>query len=596
VARVSAPSSISKIAIHLFFSGAPQVDPGVCMGKEQTYDAIVIGSGATGGWAAKELTEQGMRVLVLEAGRKLDPMTDYTEHMWPYEVPHHGNLPNTQVFSKRQAIQAKCYACNEYGNKFFVDDIDNPYTTPTDKPFDWIRGRQVGGRTIMWGRQSYRLSDLDFKAKTHDGYGDDWPIGYKDVSPYYDKVEEFIGVSGYLENLPQLPDGKFLPGMKMVCGEHLLKRAVEKRWPDRRVTIGRTAILTQKHNGRAACHYCGHCERGCMTHSYFSSPGSTLPAAAATGRLTLQPNSIASHIIVDTNTGRAKGVAVVDQNTKRTYEVYGKVVVVCASTIESTRLLLNSATRQHPNGLGNSSGVLGQYLMDHFYQISVGGLAPQTAGYPYNYDDGRANGVYIPRFRNVSDKQQGFVRGYGIQGSAARQMLPANIRAINGFGSDFKRQVRESKAPAPFRLSAFGEMLARKENRVTINKDVKDAWGIPVAHIECSHGDNEYAMAKDASEQLQAMAHEANFEVLYSMSKLANPGLCIHELGTARMGNDPKTSVLNGFNQSWDVKNLFVTDGAAFVSTGCQNPTLTMMALTARACDYIVDQHKKGNL
>ncbi|HKQ05331.1 MAG TPA: GMC family oxidoreductase [Blastocatellia bacterium] len=566
------------------------------MGKEQIYDAIVVGSGATGGWAAKELTERGLRVLVLEAGRQLDPLKDYTEHVWPYEVAHRGIVPSTQIYGKRQSVQAKCYACNEYGNQFFVDDVDNPYTTPADKPFDWIRGRQVGGRTIMWGRQSYRLSDYDFKAASHDGYGDDWPISYKELAPYYDKVESFIGVSGTYENLPQLPDGHFLPGMKMVCGERLLKRAVEKRWPERRVTIGRTAILTEKHNGRAACHYCGHCERGCTTHSYFSSPGSTLPAAAKTGRLTLQPNAIASHVIMDANTGRAKGVAVIDQNTRRAYEVFGKVVVLCASTIESTRLLLNSATRQHPAGLGNSSGVLGHYLMDHFYQISVSGFIPETANYPYNYDDGRANGVYIPRFRNLTDKQPGFVRGYGIQGSAARQMLPTTIRTLTGFGPEFKRQVREGHAPAPFRLSAFGEMLARKENRVTISKEVKDAWGIPAAHIECAHSDNERAMAKDAIEQLEAMAHEAGFEVVGKNTRLANPGLCIHELGTARMGNDAKTSVLNRFNQSWDVKNLFLTDGACFVSTGCQNPTLTMMAITVRACDYIVDQYKKGNL
>jgi choline dehydrogenase-like flavoprotein len=566
------------------------------MGKEQIYDAIVVGSGATGGWAAKELTEQGLRVLVLEAGRQLDPLKDYTEHAWPYEVEHRGNVPNTQLYAKRQAVQAKCYACDEYGNKFFVDDVDNPYTTPDGKPFDWIRGRQVGGRTIMWGRQSYRLSDYDFKAKTHDGYGEDWPISYQDLAPYYDKVEAFIGVSGTAENLPQLPDGQFLPGMKMVCGERLLKRAVEKRWPDRRVTIGRTAILTRPHNGRAACHYCGHCERGCTTHSYFSSPGSTLPAAAKTGRLTLQPNAIASHILVDEKTGKARGVAVIDQNTKRAYEVFGKIVVLCASTIESTRLLFNSATRQHAAGLGNSSGVLGHYLMDHTYRVFVSGYAPQTVGYPYNYDDARANGIYIPRFRNLTDKQAGFIRGYGIQGTTARRMLPATIGTIEGFGSEFKRQVREGQAPAPFRLGAFGEMLARKENRVTINKDVNDAWGIPVAHIECTHGDNEHAMARDAFEQLQEMAHEAGFEIVAKNMRLANPGLCIHELGTARMGSDAKTSVLSRFNQSWDVKNLFVTDGACFVSTGCQNPTLTMMAVTVRACDYIVDQYKKGNL
>jgi choline dehydrogenase-like flavoprotein len=566
------------------------------MAKQEMYDAIVVGSGATGGYAAKELAEKGMRVIVLEAGRKLDPMTDFTEHKWPYEVKYRGQLGNAAVYGKRQPVQAKCYACNEYSHQFFVDDIDNPYTTADKKPFDWIRGRHVGGRSIMWGRQSYRLSDYELKAASHDGYGDDWPIGYAELAPYYDRVEQFIGVSGNYENYPTLPDGKFLPGMKFTCGEWLLKGAIEKRWKDRRLTIGRTAILTQKHNGRAACHYCGHCDRGCTTGSYFSSPSSTLPAAAKTGRMTLRPNAVASHIIMDTKTGKAKGVGFIDQNTKKAYEVFAKVVVLCASTLESTRLLMNSATRQHGESLGNSSGVLGHYLMDHMFQISVGGFVPQVANYPYNYEDGRANGIYIPKFRNVTEREQKFIRGYGIQGGVSRGMLPTTMRSIPGFGSDFKKLMREAKSPATFWIGAWGEMLPRKENRVTINKDMKDAWGIPVLHVECEHGDNEKAMAVDALEQLQEMAREAKFETAFSSPYRATPGLCIHEVGTARMGNDPKTSVLNKFNQSWDVKNLFVTDGAAFVSQGCQNPTLTMMAITVRACDYIVDQHKKGNL
>jgi len=564
--------------------------------KDEIYDAIVVGSGATGGWAAKELTEKGMRVLVLEAGRQLDPMKDFTEHAWPYDLKYRGTQPNTTVYGKRQPIQSRCYACDEYGQQFFVDDIDNPYTTPEGKPFDWIRGRQVGGRTITWGRQSYRLSDYDLKARTHDGFGEDWPISYAELAPYYDRVEEFVGISGSLESLPQLPDGKFLPPMKLTCGEWLLKRAIEKRWKDRRLTIGRAAILTERHNGRAACHYCGHCDRGCTTFSYFSSPGSTLPAAAKTGRFTLRPNSVASHVIVDTNTGKAKGVACIDQNTRQAFEVFGKVVVLCASTIESTRLLFNSATRQHPNGLGNSSGVLGHYLVDHTYSISIGGLVPSVSNIPYNYDDGRANGFYIPRFRNLTDKQSKYIRGYGIQGSVRRGMLPANIRSIPGFGSEFKALVRDPKGPAPFAMGAFGEMLARFENSVTIDKDKKDAWGIPVVKISCGHSDNEREMARDQLESLKEMAHEAGFEVLRENARLGTPGLCIHELGTARMGNDPKTSVLNKFNQSHEVKNLFVTDGAAFVSSGCQNPTLTMMALTARACDYIIERYKRDEL
>jgi choline dehydrogenase-like flavoprotein len=566
------------------------------MAKQETFDAIVIGSGATGGWAAKELCEAGMRVLVLEAGRKLDPEKDYREHTWPYELKYRGAIPQTYQYRQRQPIQSRCYACNEYGHQFFVDDIDNPYTTPAGKPFDWIRGRQVGGRTIMWGRQSYRLSDYEFKAASHDGYGDDWPIGYSDLAAYYDKVEGFIGVSGNYESLAQLPDGRFLPGMKFTCGEWLMKRAIERTWSDRRVTIGRTAILTAPLNGRAKCHYCGHCDRGCTTHSYFSSPGSTLPAAAKTGRLTLRSDSIARQILIDPATGKAKGVAIIDQNTRQEDEVLGNIIMVCGSTIESTRLLFNSANRQFPSGLGNSSGVLGHYLMDHLYNIRVHGIIPQLANYPYDYDDGRANGIYIPKFRNLKERQPKFIRGFGIQGSAQRSMLPANLNRMPGFGREFKELVRNPKSPAPFGLAAFGEMLARPDNTVSIDKDKKDAWGIPVARIDCTHGPNELAMARDMLESLKEMGHAAGFEITGESPSLGTPGLAIHELGTARMGSDPKKSVLNKFNQMWDIKNVFVTDGSCFVSSGCQNPTLTMMALTVRACEYVVDQSKKGDL
>jgi len=566
------------------------------MAKEETYDAIIVGSGANGGWAAKELTEKGMRVIVLEAGRKLDPDKDFAEHTWPYELRHRASVPQTWLYRERQPIQSRCYACNEYGRHLFVDDVDNPYTTPDGKPFLWIRSRQVGGRTIVWGRQSYRFSDYEFKAASRDGYGEDWPISHAELAPYYERVESFVGISGSAENIPNLPDSKFLPPMKMTCGERLLKKSVENTWKDRRVIIGRSAILTEGHNGRAKCHYCGNCDRGCTTSSYFSSPGSTLPAAEKTGRMTLRPNAVASHVIVDANSGMAKGVAFIDQLTKQSYEVFAKVVILCASTIESTRLLLNSATRQHPEGLGNSSGVLGRYLMDHTYSISIGGLVPSVANYPYNYDDGRANGIYIPKFRNVGARDPRFIRGFGIQGRVVRQMLPANLRMIPGFGSEFKAMVRDKKGPAPFAMTAFGEMLAQEKNRVTIDKNVKDAWGIPVAHIECVHSNNERAMARDQIESLREIAHKAGFEITRENAQLAAPGLCIHEVGTARMGSDPKKSVLNRFNQTWDVKNLFVTDGSCFVSSGCQNPTLTMMALTVRACDYIADEYKRGSL
>jgi choline dehydrogenase-like flavoprotein len=563
--------------------------------KRKVYDAIVVGSGATGGWAAKTLTERGMTVLVLEAGRQLDPQKDFREHTFSYELKYRGLVPGSK-YAPRQPIQSMCYAANEYGHHLFVDDVDNPYTTPDEKPFWWIRGRQVGGRSITWGRQTYRLSDFDFKAAERDGYGDPWPIGYKDLEPYYDKVEEFVGISGSYENLPQLPDSKFLPPMAMTCGERILKKAVESKFPGRNVIIGRAAILTKAHQGRAACHYCGHCDRGCTTHSYYSSPGSTLPAAAKTGRMTLRPNAVVREILIDPNTGKARGVRVVDQITKRDDEEYAKVVVLCASSLESTRILLNSKSGAHPNGLGNSSGALGHYLMDHMYQISAGGVVPMLNGAEYDYSDGRANGIYVPRFRNITDKHPNFIRGYGMQGGCTQGYSFSHAKQTPGFGASFKKLVRENPNEIPFWLGAWCEMLPRKENKVVIDPNKVDAWGIPVLHVDCSHGDNERAMAKDALDTIREMADAAGFRTLYSNLTPAPPGFCIHEVGTARMGADPKTSVLNKWNQSWDVKNVFVTDGASFVSQGCQNPTLTMMAITARACDYIADEFRRDAL
>ena len=563
--------------------------------KSKVYDAIVVGSGATGGWAAKVLTEKGMTVLVLEAGRQLDEKKDFREHTFPYELKYRG-LVSGSKFAPRQPIQSRCYAANEYGHHLFVDDVDNPYTTPEDKPFWWIRGRHVGGRSITWGRQSYRMSDYDFKAAERDGYGNPWPISYADLEPYYNQVEDFVGISGSYENLPQLPDSKFLPAMKMTCGEHLLKKGVESNWNDRKVIIGRAAILTQPHQGRAACHWCGHCDRGCTTHSYYSSPGSTLPAAAKTGRMTLKPNSVVRELILDTNTGKAKGVRVVNQLTKQERDEYAKVVVLCASTLESTRILMNSKSRQHPNGFGNSSDALGRYLMDHMYSISAGGVVEQLFGSDYDFSDGRANGIYVPRFRNIKDKHKDFLRGYGMQGGVRVSTDFFKGRQFPGFGSNFKKMVREAKNEASWWLGAWCEMLPDKNNTAKIDPKKVDAWGIPVLHIDCKHGENERAMAKDALATILEMADAAKFKVLETSSTPAPPGFCIHEVGTARMGSDPKTSVLNKWNQTWDAKNVFVTDGACYASIGCQNPTLTMMAITARACDYIADEFKRGNL
>ncbi|HMG32677.1 MAG TPA: GMC family oxidoreductase [Blastocatellia bacterium] len=569
------------------------------MAKQEEYDAIIVGSGATGGWAAKELSEKGLKVAVLEAGRQLDPMKDYREHTWPYELPFRG-AGDQQDMQRSQPIQSKCYACNEYGRHFFVNDLENPYTTKPDKPFYWIRSRQVGGRTIVWGRQTYRLSNYDFKAASHDGYGDDWPISFEDLAPYYDRVEEFIGISGGYENMPQLPDSKFLPAMNYTCGEWALKKAVDKMGDKhRRVIMGRAAILTKTihantPNYRPACHYCGHCDRGCTAKSYFNSPQSTLPAAARTGRMTLITNAVASHIVLDKNTGKARGVHYVDSVTRNHREVFGKVVVLCAGTLESTRLLLNSASSSHPAGLANTSGVLGHYLMDHIGGGAAGGallnLSTKEMG-----QDGRANGIYIPRFKNLTSKDSRFIRGYAFQGGAGQNLYEQG-KWVNGFGSDFKKSVREFH-PWYINLTGFGECLARFENQVRIDKDVVDAWGIPVLNIEMKFGDNEREIVRDMGVTAAEMLEAAGVQhIQVSYGPVSTPGIIIHEIGTARMGNDPKKSVLNKFNQAHDIKNLFVTDGSCFVSSANQNPTLTMMAITVRACDYLAEELKAGKL
>jgi glucoside 3-dehydrogenase (cytochrome c) catalytic subunit len=567
--------------------------------KQKTYDAIVIGSGATGGMTAKELTERGMEVLVLEAGPPVNPLRDLGTHRWPYDSMYRGFGPP----GWREREQWMQTTAGEFSRHFYVKDTENPYTTDPGKPFLWVRARIVGGKTLHWGRMSYRLSDLDLKAASFDGFGVDWPVSYAELAPYYDRAEEFIGVSGSREGLPQLPDGNFLPEMKLNCGEYLLRKGARKT--GRTGIPMRLAMLTappKKHmKGRAKCHYCGNCGDGCDVGAMFNSLSSTLPVAAATGKMTLRPNSIVRHVIVDTNSGKAKGVAFVDRVTFEEREAYGKVVVLAASTLESTRLLLNSKSRQHANGLGNSSGVLGHYLVDHFGGIGASGFFPILTGREATNDDGKASGLLIPRFRNISKETRHprFIRGYGFECGSGARLSPAFSKHSGltpGFGSEYKAGVRKYYT-AGVSLTTRAEMLARKENYVEIDPDgVVDRWGVPVLKIHIEYSDNEREMARDAAETSEEILRAAGGEVVASGGRMTAPGRIIHELGTARMGADKKISVLNRFNQSWDVKNLFVVDGAAFVTSANQNPTLTMLALTMRACDYLADEYRRGNL
>jgi len=560
--------------------------------EQTTYDAIVVGSGITGGWAAKELTEKGLKTLVLEAGRPIVPEQDYIEHVPTWEVKFRGLGDRKQLLAD-QPIQSTCYACDEWSSKFFIKDKELPYTTPPDKPFRWIRGRQVGGRSITWGRQSYRWSDLDFEANSRDGIAVDWPIRYKDIAPWYDYVEQFAGISGEALGLPQLPDSKFLPPMEMNCTEKLVRERISKHFSGERVlTIGRAAILTQQHGERSACHYCGPCERGCITRSYFSSLNATLPAAEKTGRITIRPFSVVHGISFDSKTRRANGVRVIDSRTRAAIEFRAKVVFLCASTLESTRILLNSSTTEFPNGLANSSGELGHNLMDHLMGSGAEGYIP---GNEDKSEIGRRpNGIYMPRFRNVKSKHPDFLRGYGYQGGAYRQGWERGVAMVS-FGPEFKNSISR---PGPWRFSlyGFGECLPNHNNHVELDKQNLDAWGIPTLRISCAWGENEEAIRKDMAIAAAEMLAAAGARNIEAGAQEDPPGFAIHEMGTARMGRDPKTSVLNAFNQSHDVKNLFVTDGGAMVSSSCVNPSLTYMALTARACDYAVNQMKKGEL
>jgi choline dehydrogenase-like flavoprotein len=586
----------------------PEVD------LKRTYDAVVIGSGAAGGMAAHVLTSRGLKVLMLEAGKKLDIDKELKSMEWPYEHPRRGDMPpghhplSLNEYTIRQPPYAadskfpKVYSYvqgwggSDYSKNIVVDEKEHPYTGTN---YAWVRARCLGGKTNIWGRLALRLSDYDFKAKSHDGYGEDWPISYKDIEPYYDRVDRYLGISGVKENLPYLPDSLFQRPTRLAAAEVTLRNSLKKM--NRVLTPYRAGVTTDglKHNKyRSRCFGRGACNRragGCDIHAAFDSPTGLIYPAMDTGNLTLRTNAIAREILVDARTGKARGVSFIDSETGRAHEALAKVVVVAASTLESARLLLLSQSTAHPNGIGNSSGHVGHNFCEHVMGPSVTGLVKDRVGKPKTIDDGRPGGFYVPRFRNITDRHPSFIRAYGFEGSAGTRMFPDSAQQTPGFGAAYKKTVRDY-AGAFINMGGFGEVLARYENQVALDPVRKDKWGIPVVRFNYRFGDNEKKMCEDMANAAQEMFETAGFEILNVDRTVLTEGWSIHELGTARMGTDRKTSVLNQFQQSHDVKNLFVVDGSSHVSASCQNPTWTIMALAWRSCDHLADEFRKGTL
>ncbi len=554
------------------------------------YDAIVVGSGISGGWAAKELTEKGLRVLLLERGKDVEHVKDYpnaTKAPWQY--PHRGG--RTRSMEEAYPVLKRDYPLNEKNLEFWASDKDNPYTEV--KRFDWYRGYQVGGRSLMWGRQSYRLGDLDFEANLKEGVAVDWPIRYADIAPWYDHVERHAGISGSRENLPQLPDGQFQPAMPLNCGEELIAGRLTKLFDGRRRIIpGRTANITRPLDGRSACQYRNACWLGCPFGAYFSTQSSTLPAAMKTGRLTLKPFAIVSEVLYDRNTKRATGVRVTDATNNQTTDYTARVIFLCASTLNSTWLLMRSATDVWPGGLGSSSGELGHNLMDHHFRLGAEGM---IEGLEDKYYSGRRpTGFYIPRYRNILGEKRNYLRGFGYQGSAGRDGWSRAVAEL-GVGGAFKDRMSQ---PGGWDIgaTAFGEMLPNHNNKIGLDQNKKDKWGLPVLAIDCAIGENERLMRVDMINDMAEMLEAAGVKKVKTYDSGYFPGMGIHEMGTARMGRDPKTSVLNGHNQVWDAPNVFVTDGSCMTSAACQNPSLTYMALTARAADFAVQELNRRSL
>lgn len=555
------------------------------------YDAIVIGTGISGGWAAKELCEKGLKTLVLERGRLINHITDYpTAHLDPWDMELRNNV--TKEDKARQLKQSRTGYTTKFESKhWFVDDLKHPYNET--KRFDWMRGYHVGGRSITWGRQSYRLSDLDFEANKKDGHGVDWPIRYKDIAPWYDYVESYIGVSGEHLGLPQLPDGIFEPPMELNCVEEHLKEQLSKNYDDRLLTIGRTAHINSSKifNGRSKCQYRARCRRGCPFGAYFSSNSSTLPAAELTGNMTLRPNSIVHEIIYDADLKKATGVKVIDTETKETLVFNAKIIFCCASSMASASILLQSKSDRFPNGLGNDSGELGHNIMDHHLGAGASG---KFDGYHNKYYKGRRpTGIYIPRFRNLGDKKtinKEFLRGYGYQGGAGRGSISEHVKEL-AYGAEYKEKILE---PGEWRmgLGGFGECLPNHDNKMTLDYEKLDDWGLPTITFDAEWKENELIMRKDMIQQAAEMLEKGGFRDITTFNNLSAPGIGIHEMGTARMGRDPKTSILNEYNQIHTVNNVYVTDGACMTSSGCQNPSLTYMAITARAANHAAKQFK----
>ena len=561
--------------------------------SNETYDAIVVGTGISGGWAAKELCENGLKTLVLERGRMVTHIQDYpTANLDPWDMPNNGDLTPEQ--KSRQEKQARTrYTVRAESSHWFVDDVTHPYNET--KRFDWMRGYHVGGRSIMWGRHSYRWSDLDFEANAKDGIAVDWPVRYKDIAPWYDRVEEYIGVSGENLGLSQLPDGKFEPMMQLNCVEQHFREQVAEQFEGRVVTAGRVAHITsdKKYDGRSKCQFRNRCIRGCPFGGYFSSVSSTLPAAERTGNMTLRANSIVHEVIYDAATGKASGVKVIDRETKESMVFNAKIVFLCASSMASSAILMQSKSERFPNGLGNDSDQLGRNIMDH--QLGVGANGTFD-GFEDKYYKGRKpNGVYIPRFRNLdTDTKKDYLRGFGYQGGASRGNWEEAI-AEHAFGKDLKEAVLKPGGWS-MGIMGFGEVLPYEENRFTLDYENLDEWGLPTLTFDAEFKDNEWKMREDMKAQAVAMLEQAGFKNVNAYDNPGALGLGIHEMGTARMGRDPKTSVLNGYNQVHTCPNVFVTDGSFMTSASCVNPSLTYMAFTARAANYAAEQLKKGLL